>query len=288
MRLIAVALAASLTLPAHSAQADLFKSIGKAVIAPVTAPLKLADDLRRGAPPREIVQHQLDLRVKPQGEVIQQSAQVLQQAHTVIQNIPRNAIQSLGGDWLKAYDTLTAGQRIQAEMMFTGGRYLGACLVNTSNCDPRRLAAMPVAAAMRDAYKTYLPYSVPLDPQTKYVLSRVVPMPVLEAARLSFGKTPDMTVPGFLNFGHSVAGNDHAVTLANLMIFSRPPNLQTRDGLIWLLHELFHVEQYFRYSGHPLEAIDGFAVDYIQHYGRMEDEAQNVAVARFNQLMTMF
>jgi hypothetical protein len=271
-----------------SAQADLFKSVTKIVTAPITAPAKLAQDLARGTPPKQIVQHQLDLRVKPQGEVLRESVKVIEQGNQIVRNIPRHAIQNLGGDWLKAYDILTASQRIQVELAFTGGRFLSACMINTSNCDPRHLGAMPVAAAMRDAYKMYIQYGRPLDPQTIQVLSNVVPMPVLMAARITFGKTPDMTVPGFLNFGNSASGSDHAVTLANLMIFSTPPNLQTEDGWIWLLHELFHIEQYMRYSGHPLESIDGFAVDYVSHYRAMEDDAQSAAVARFNQLRAMF
>jgi hypothetical protein len=47
---------------------------------------------------------------------------------------------------------------------------------------------------------------------------------------------------------------------------------------------MFHIEQYMRYSGDPLESIDGFAVDYVDHYNQMESEAQNNAVARFNLL----
>jgi hypothetical protein len=270
-----------------TADADVFKRIGKIITAPVTAPKQLANDLIHKKPTGQIIQNQLDLRVKPQGEIARDAINVVQQGHNIVANIPRQAIQQLGGDWLKAYDTLTAIDRIKMEMAFTGGRFLTDCMINTNNCDPRRLTAMPVAAAMRDAYKVYIGYGVPLDPQTKMILSRVVPIQVLEAARIAIGKTPDFTVPGFLNAANEAQGGGHAVTLANLIIFSRPPNLFTQDGLIWLLHELFHIEQYMRYSGHPLEGIDGFAVEYTQHYKAMEAEAQNMAVQRFNMLRMM-
>ena len=95
-----------------------------------------------------------------------------------------------------------------------------------------------------------------------------------------------MTVPGFLNSGNSAFGNGHAVTLGNLMIFSAMPDVNTYGGAVWLLHELFHIEQYLRYSFDPLESIDGFAVDYIRNYNGMENEAQNNAVARLNTLQT--
>ena len=70
------------------------------------------------------------------------------------------------------------------------------------------------------------------------------------------------------------------------MIFSAMPDVNTYGGAVWLLHELFHIEQYLRYSFDPLESIDGFAVDYIRNYNGMENEAQNNAVARLNTLQT--
>jgi hypothetical protein len=65
------------------------------------------------------------------------------------------------------------------------------------------------------------------------------------------------------------------------------PDLSTQNGAIWLLHELFHIEQYMRYSMNPLEAIDGFAVDYVRNYQGMENEAQSNAVARHQMLWNM-
>lgn len=141
---------------------------------------------------------------------------------------------------------------------------------------------MPVAAALRDAYKTYVAYAYPLPPQLVQMLSRVVPQHVIVSARWSVGNTPDLTLPGFLNSGHTVAGYGHCVTIGNIMIFSRMPDLSQKADVIWLLHELFHIEQYMRYSTNALESIDGFAVDYVRSYNAMEGNAQNQAVNRYN------
>lgn len=71
------------------------------------------------------------------------------------------------------------------------------------------------------------------------------------------------------------------------MIFSQMPDLRYESGWVWLLHELFHIEQYMRYSPNALESIDGFAVDYVGNYGAMENEAQNNAINRFNIIRNM-
>lgn len=143
---------------------------------------------------------------------------------------------------------------------------------------------MPLAAAMRDAYKTYYAYSSPLDSQLKQYLSIAVPINVLNAARFTVGNTPDFTIPGFLNAGYEAAGNGHAVALANVVIFSRYPNMTDCFDFHWVLHELRHVEQYMSYSADALEAIDGFAVNYISSYNSIEDDADNAANAWIRQL----
>jgi hypothetical protein len=266
--------------------AGFLDDVGKAVTAPIRAPIQATKDVLQGAPPGKIIQNQANIQVAPQAHVFQNTATIVQRGHDIVTRIPRDAIQrNLGCDWVRGYDILTASQRVQFEMAMTSGRFLAQC-ARTQQCSINQLTAIPVAAAMRDAYRAYVTYSYPLDQNLMRVLSRVVPPQVLARALWTVGNTPDFTVPGFLNSGHSLFGTRHAVTLANVMIFSQMPNLQT-DDWVWLLHEMFHSEQYMRYSMDPLEAIDGFAVDYVGHYNQMEDEAQNNAIARFNFLRQM-
>jgi hypothetical protein len=267
---------------------NFLEEAGKALAAPVTAPVQVLKDLSAGRPANEIVQNQINIQVGAPAVAAGSAISLIQKGNDFINKVPRDAISSvLGPDWRQGYDILTASQRIQMEIAFTSGRYLASCAA-TGACGLNQLAAVPVAAAMRDAYKAYWGQSQPLDPQLINVLSRAVPFGVLGAARWVVGNTPNMTVPGFLNYGHSAFGTQHAVTLGNLMIFSQMPDLNTSGGTVWLLHELFHIEQYSRYSNDPLEAIDGFAVDYVTNYNGMENEAQNNALQRFNFLSTQF
>jgi hypothetical protein len=269
------------------ADAGLFEQLRDAATAPIRAPVKAAQDIARGRPPSEIVQNQLNIQVGAPAVAAGSTLQLIQRGNDFIHNVPRDVIRSnLGEDWLRGYDTLTASQRVQQEIAFTSGRFLAQCAA-TRRCDIGRMSAVPVAAAMRDAYKVYIGHSSPLSPQLIQVLSRMVPMHVLNAARWTVGNTPDMTVPGFLNSAHSAFGQPHAVTLANVMIFSQMPDLNTASGAVWLLHELFHIEQYMRYSPDVLESIDGFAVDYIGNYNAMENEAQTNAEQRFNSMRMM-
>jgi hypothetical protein len=268
-----------------SAQAGFFEQLRDAATAPVRAPIQAAQDAIHGRPPSEIVQNQLNIQVGAPAVAAGSGLQLIQRGHDFVQRIPRDFIaNNLGGDWIRGYDILTASQRVQQEMAFTAGRYLTQCAA-TGQCSPEQAAAMPVAAALRDAYKVYFSYSTPIDPQLAAMLSRVVPPQVLAAPpRWAVGNTPDLTLPGFLNSGHTAFGQGHAVTIGNIMIFSRMPNLADANDVIWLLHEMFHIEQYMRYSNDPLESIDGFAVDYVQNYSQMENEAQNNAVNRYNVL----
>jgi hypothetical protein len=282
MKTSACAMVFAAVLSCSEAHADFLKDLGKAVAAPITAPAQLARDVIHGRPPDAIVQNQLNIRVGAPAVAAGSTLQLIQKGNDIVHSIPRTLISSsLGEDWLRGYDTLTASQRIHQELAFTTGRFLSHCAA-TGQCSVEQAAAMPVAAALRDAYKTYFTYSQPLPPQLAMMLGRVVPPQVVNAARWSVGNTPDMTVPGFLNSGHTAFGQNHAVTVGNIMIFSSMPNLNRSDDVVWLLHEMFHIEQYMRYSGNPLESIDGFAVDYIRNYSGMEDEAQNNAVARYN------
>ena len=283
VRFIPVSIIAALT-TFTPASADFFSDVGNAVTAPIRAPIQATQDLLQGRPANEVVQNQLNLQVGAPAVAAGSAINLIQQGNDFVNRVPRDVIQSnLGGDWLNAYDSLTASQRIRQEIAFTQGRFLSQCLA-TGACSVNQMTAMPLAASLRDAYKVYFPSSQPLNPQLVQILSRVVPYPVVASARWTIGSVPNFTIPGFLNAGHEMMGQGFAVTVGNIMIFSQAPDLSTQDGVTWLLHEMFHIEQYMRYSGNLLESVDGFAVDYISNYDGMENEAQSNAEARYANL----
>src|SRR3954469_5258805 len=147
------------------AQAGFFEKLRDAATAPVRAPAQAVQDVIHGRPPSEVVQNQLNIQVGAPAVAAGSAIQLIQKGHDFVQSIPRDFIaNNLGGDWLRGYDTLTASQRLQQEMSFTMGRYLAQCAA-TRQCSPDQAVAMPVAAALRDAYKVYFNYSRPIDPQ---------------------------------------------------------------------------------------------------------------------------
>lgn len=222
------------------------------------------------------------------GKAVEKAADVVQKANDLVLKLPRDGIRAtLGDDWAKAYDILTASQRIQNEVGSTGGKFLGKCIAGDS-CGLQEVAAIPLAAGLKDAYKVYIESSKPIDPQLVQILSHVMPGNIVTSARWMVAKTPDLTIPGFLNAANEARGDGHAVTIGNLIIFSRPPDFAKLGDWVWVLHELRHVEQYAAFSGNPLEAIDGFAVKYLTDHSAMEAEAQKMGEDRAKQLPLEF
>lgn len=270
---------------AHALKLPDIGDVVQTIVAPITAPAETTVRILRGDDPAQAVAGPW----QAPGRVVQQTSQAFQSAHDIFMRVPRDAIdRNLGSDWREAYDILTASQRIQFEIATTSGRYLGGCLNGQRSCTINQLVAGPLAASLRDAYKVYWSHSAPLPPELIQVLLTVVPSQVVYAARWTLGSTPNFTVPGFLNAGHKAFGGGHAVTIGNVMIFSRMPNLQDADDWRWLLHEMGHIEQYMRYSSDALESIDGFCVDYIQNYNRIEQEAENMATSRQNEMQRQY
>ncbi len=260
--------------------ADFWSDAGNLVTAPITAPLEATKDIINGDDPGTVVTKRID----KVGQNIQRVTNGAEQVQRVVLNLSRDSLRNgMGDDWAKGFDILTASERVKFELQLTSGRFIGGCL-RGDPCDLQHLAAMPLAAAMRDAYKTYYPYSAQMNGQLQQTLSVVIPPNVLQTARFTVGSTPDFTVPGFLNAANEAFSQGHAVTLANVIVFSRDTDTSTCGDFIWMLHELRHIQQYMYYSGDVLESIDGFAVDYMSNYESMEQDAQNTALGWTRQL----
>jgi hypothetical protein len=124
MKTSAYAVVFAAILSYSEAHADFLKDIGKAVIAPITAPAQLAKDVIHGRPPNAIVQNQLNIRVGAPAVAAGSTLQLIQRGNAIVHSIPRTLISNnLGGDWLRGYDALTASQRIQQELNNAVARY---------------------------------------------------------------------------------------------------------------------------------------------------------------------
>ncbi len=259
---------------AGDAKADIWGDIVNVATAPIRAPIEATIDIIQGNDPTKGVQG----TISASGRIITGVTNQAARAHDIFNGIEQNVIRNaLGNQWADAVGALRASQRVQMELGFTSGRFLGGCLQGQP-CTINQLVAAPVAASLRDAYKNYYPYSVPLDPNLQRIFSYAYPPQVVYNTRWVVGNTPNFTLPGFLNAGHEAFGGGHAVTIGNLIIFSRVPNMSNVDDRIWVLHEIKHAVQYSGYSSSVPESIDGFSVDYLMHYNSMESDAQNTAI----------
>ena len=125
---------------ANSAHAGGLRSIGNFLAAPVTLPVRMTTDIIKHDDPTQEIKND----IHGQAQIVTRSVQIAQNVHDQIASVPRNLIsQNLGGSWTQAYDGLTGLDRVQVEMGFTAGRFLGGCLDGQS-CTINQLVSMPV------------------------------------------------------------------------------------------------------------------------------------------------
>jgi len=209
------------------------------------------------------------------GNLIQQGSRFIAHTSNAVYQLPRPMIrQNLGDDWLKFYDAATIVPRVQAEIGAMAGGRLGSCLQGVP-CSLDEMVAIPLAGALKDAHRQFLPYSQALPPEVKEILHGNLPAHVVESARIVIADPPDFgSLPGFINTGNKVAGLGHAVTIGNIMVFSEPVDLSNPKANRWFLHEMAHIEQYMPFGSRDIDdAIELFAAEYIRGYQNMEDEA---------------
>lgn len=273
----ATALAGLIAANAVPAHADLWgdvtktaKQVGEAAVKTVTVPTQTVIDTVQGRDPARASRE----AVQSNGRAVVQGADMIQRGHNLVYNTPRSVIRSgLGEDWEDAYVFLTTAPRLQHQMATTGARFAGLCMQGR-RCNPEVVAAIPVSAALHDAYDVYAPHARPLPPDLKRAMFGVVPTQIIEDVRFVLGNLPDLTLPGFLNSAHQAGGSDHAVTIGNIVVFSRAPDVLDEADLHWVLHEVRHVQQYRELGG-----IDGFAFAYVKDWSALEDDAEDAADA---------
>ncbi|UZE47072.1 hypothetical protein ONR75_18955 [Rhodopseudomonas sp. P2A-2r] len=245
----AIIMSVALTSPAFAIKISVKKAF-KATLAVIAPPIllgTLAADAIKGDRLGETYNKVPDIA----GDAIEKAAEVYQKANDIVYKLPREAIRStLGEDWVTAFNILTASERIKTQIASTSGKYLGKC-VGGEQCEVKEVVAIPVAAALKDAYGLYIQNAKPFEPSMVQVLSHAMPGGIVTSARWVVAKTPDFTFPGFYNFKNSVSGARSAVTIGNLIILSELPDFTHKGDWSWILHELHHSEQYAAFGEAP-------------------------------------
>ncbi|MCC2096199.1 MAG: hypothetical protein KDJ29_04875 [Hyphomicrobiales bacterium] len=136
---------------------------------------------------------------------------------------------------------------------------------------PRRTMAPALAAAIRAARHHHYPNSRPLPARVIAVLSKTIPMSAPKRARYVRGGMA-MSLPDLVNGAQKLlAGNDHAMVVDDVIVFSSMPGATTVADIQWWAHEVHHVYQY------QIWGVDQFAVNYVKNSARIEKRARQVA-----------
>ncbi len=131
------------------------------------------------------------------------------------------------------------------------------------------LATSELSNALTQAYTAHIASARPLPAEVKHFLHGIIPDEAIERARFTVSND-SQTLPGILNQGHrAYMEQDNAVSIDNLIIFSREPTFQSATDARWWAHELGHHLQYQRWGGIP-----GFARQYVLGFQGIEREAE--------------
>lgn len=131
------------------------------------------------------------------------------------------------------------------------------------------LATSELTAALTQAYTTHIGNARPLPDDVKLFLRGLIPDAFIERARFTVSND-SATLPGILNQSNrAYMEQDNAVSIDNLIIFSREPTFDSATDARWWAHELGHHLQYQRWGG-----IAGFARHYVLDYQGVEREAE--------------
>ena len=131
------------------------------------------------------------------------------------------------------------------------------------------LAGSELGVALTQAYSTHIKTAKPLPEPVTVFLRGIIPDAFIERARYTVSND-SQSLPGILNQGNRAYMNqDNAVSIDNLIIFSREPSFDKATDARWWAHELGHHIQYQRLGG-----IAGFARRYVVASQELEAEAE--------------
>lgn len=133
----------------------------------------------------------------------------------------------------------------------------------------RQIAVRQLGAALAHAYRTHAPQARPLPDEVKRFLAPLFPESLLARARYVVS-AEEITLPGILNQGNrALFGQDHAVTIDHVTVFSRDVGLERASDAHWWAHELAHHIQY-----QELGSIEAFAAAYVSDFYQLEQQAE--------------
>lgn len=133
----------------------------------------------------------------------------------------------------------------------------------------RALAIARLDTELRYARERHVEDSQPLPAAVREFMRDLLPDELLAQARYTVSVDAP-TLPALLNRGHrELLDQDHAVSVPDLIIFSREPTFASAADARWWGHELAHLLQYRRWGG-----TEAFAQRYVDDFQAVEREAE--------------
>lgn len=246
-----------------SAEANFLKKVTHAVGAAVTNVVKAAPAVVAPVPIIAVKVFQGEKPadaakdvVKDHVEILITPAEVQAQSEAAIVDEVKQHVAAIG----PAVEVLQIPDKLQKEAIVETGK-MAEHVVETGKVGD--VVGAPLATAVREAHQHYVDSAKPIPDKVRFWLSRVYTPDVLDDARYVVDKDFG-NLAAILNGISEISGANHAVTLANIIVFSVEPN---SDDVWWWGHEMEHTVQY------KLLGIDGFAARYSLHWKDMENEA---------------
>jgi Domain of unknown function (DUF4157) len=203
--------------------------------------------------------------IHTEGQKYAAIGEAISEANAANKNIQVIAAESIGGNVGKTVMTISTGvDRYTVEFAATG-LILGGNVLQ--GIPPDRILAAPLAAALRSAEKQFLLDSKPLPQFIIDSFKGKYPDDVLSNARYAVGGI-SISAPDLINSSQKIVyGDDNAVTVGRVTVFSTDPGQETH----WWAHELQHQVQYKNWG------IDEFAYKYITNCHSVESDAEDEA-----------
>lgn len=187
------------------------------------------------------------------------------EANAAKDNVQVIAAESIAGNVGKTVMTIgTGADRLSVDFAAAPVIIGGETLQGKS---PENFIAAPFAAALRAANYQFLPQSKPLPQNVLELLKGKYPDEVLAKARYAIGSISISVPDVVIQFQKGVYGDDFAVTVGNVSVFSQEPG----QDFHWWAHEIQHQVQYKEWG------IDQFAYKYVTSCHSVESEAENKA-----------
>ena len=259
----AAAAAANAAKQAAEAAAKATEAATKAAVAAHVTPGIVILDAVTGKP----IAPALKSTVAAQANALQAAGVAASTATEQAENIKVTVAGAIAGNVGKTtVQIITGPERLQEEFASTAVLE-AADLLNGANAN--QLIAAPLAAALRAAQAQFGPSSQPVPDAVKQRLGQFYTAAQLANARYAIG-TISISIPDLIIHAQKTfEGNDFAVTVGNIIVFSKDP----ADNYHWWAHELQHTVQYSAWG------IDKFAFQYVTTCHSVEQDAEDHAQA---------